>query len=84
MYTFTPRGTCSTKIRFDLRDGKVYDTAFEDGCNGNLQALSRLVEGRDAEDVIRKLKGIDCDRRGTSCADQFARALEKETGRKRT
>ena len=57
---------------------------FTDGCHGNLQAIPKLVEGMRVEDVIRKLRGIDCDDKGTSCADQLAKALEeavKSTGR---
>jgi uncharacterized protein (TIGR03905 family) len=76
MREFITKGTCSSKIHFDIRGGRVYSLSFEDGCDGNLKALSRLIEGMKTEDVIAKLKGLDCDNRGTSCADQLARALE--------
>jgi uncharacterized protein (TIGR03905 family) len=76
MFEYSPRGTCSSKIHFDLKDGKVHSVSFEDGCDGNLKALSALVEGMDASALIDKLKGINCGRRGTSCADQLARAVE--------
>jgi uncharacterized protein (TIGR03905 family) len=80
MYEYATRGTCSTLIRFNIRDHRVHDVSFENGCNGNLKALSALVEGMDAGELIRKLKGIQCKTRGTSCADQLARAVEGRLG----
>ena len=71
------RGTCSSKVEFDLRDGKVYNTVFTGGCHGNLQGIPALIEGRDAEDVIRRVKGIRCGFKSTSCPDQLAQALEE-------
>ncbi|MDR1429867.1 MAG: TIGR03905 family TSCPD domain-containing protein [Spirochaetaceae bacterium] len=79
MIEYTPRGTCSSKINFDIRDGKVYAVSFKDGCDGNLKALSALVEGMDAPELVKKLKGINCGGKGTSCADQLARAVEAST-----
>ena len=76
-YSFRPRGVCALQVDFDLEDGKVSDVVFTGGCNGNLKAVGKLVDGMRAEDVIAKLKGNDCSGRGTSCADQFAKALEK-------
>jgi uncharacterized protein (TIGR03905 family) len=76
MLEYATRGSCSSKIHFDLRDGKVYSVSFENGCNGNLKALSILVEGMDASELIKKLRGINCGGKGTSCADQLARAVE--------
>ena len=75
MLEYKTRGTCSTKIHFELRDGKVYSVSFEDGCKGNLKALGILVEGMDAEELIGKLKGLHCGRKETSCADQLATAV---------
>jgi uncharacterized protein (TIGR03905 family) len=80
MYHFTTKGTCSTLIRFDIRDHRVHDVSFENGCNGNLKAVSVLVEGMEAADLIKKLKGIRCGVRSTSCADQLARAVEGQLG----
>jgi uncharacterized protein (TIGR03905 family) len=77
MYEYKTQGTCSTAIHFDIRDGKVYSVSFDGGCNGNLKSISILAEGMEAEELIRKLKGVQCGRRGTSCGDQFARALER-------
>jgi uncharacterized protein (TIGR03905 family) len=76
MYDFKTRGTCSRAVHFEIRDGKVYSISFENGCDGNLKAISRLGEGMKKEDLIQQLKGIDCGGRGTSCGDQLARALE--------
>jgi len=76
---YKTKGTCSTKINFCLENGKLHSVKFEDGCDGNLKALSALLEGTDASSAVEKLKGIRCDNRGTSCADQLARAIEKFT-----
>jgi uncharacterized protein (TIGR03905 family) len=78
MYEYKTKGTCSKKIQFDIKNGKVGDVKFEDGCDGNLKALSILAEGMDAEDLVKKLKGVNCDNRGTSCGDQLAKALEQQ------
>ena len=76
------RGTCSRQILFDVtEDNKVTNVKFIGGCSGNLQAMSRLVEGKDVDEVIGLLKGIKC-RSNTSCGDQLATALEKYKYRK--
>jgi uncharacterized protein (TIGR03905 family) len=80
MYEFTPQGTCSRKIRFDIKNGKVYSLSFEKGCEGNLKALGILAEGRDAVELVQKLKGLQCGSKKTSCADQLAIAIEKYFG----
>ena len=74
-YNYNTRGTCSTHIQFDLEDGVVKNVRFINGCNGNLQAIGKLVEGLKAEEVMEKLRGISCGGRPTSCGDQLARAL---------
>ncbi len=76
-YTFNTRGTCSTQITFDLNDGIVSNVSFVRGCNGNLKAIGKLVEGMEAEKLIKILKGNTCGMRSTSCADQLALAVEK-------
>ncbi|MBO5558569.1 TIGR03905 family TSCPD domain-containing protein [Ruminococcus sp.] len=76
-YKYTPRGVCSRQISFDIEDGKLYGVSFEGGCNGNLKAIGKLLEGQSAEEAVRILKGNDCNGRGTSCADQLAKAVEK-------
>ncbi|WP_302626354.1 TIGR03905 family TSCPD domain-containing protein [uncultured Eubacterium sp.] len=73
---YTTRGTCSRFIDFDVVDGKVTNVKFTMGCHGNTQGVAKLVEGMDIHEVIEKLKGIDCNGRGTSCPDQLAIALE--------
>jgi uncharacterized protein (TIGR03905 family) len=75
--TYETTGTCATHIDFDLQDGKVHNVAFTKGCNGNLKAISMLLEGRPATEIIALFKGNLCKNKGTSCADQLARALEK-------
>ncbi len=75
-FTYTPHGVCSAKIDFEIEAGKVKNVAFTRGCNGNTQGISKLVEGMEVKEVIRRLKGTDCGGRGTSCPDQLARALE--------
>ena len=72
---FVTRGTCSTRIRFSIENDTVRSVEFDNGCSGNLKALAVLVEGMGTEELIRKLKGIECGGKGTSCADQLARAI---------
>ena len=74
---YKTRGTCSRLIKFDVEDNKVKNVQFVLGCNGNTQGVSALVEGMDIHEVIKRLKGIDCNGRGTSCPDQLAIALEQ-------
>ena len=76
MYLFTPRGVCAQKINFSINEGKVSDVIFYGGCNGNLQGISRLIEGMEVEEAIEKLRGIPCGGKTTSCPDQLAIALE--------
>jgi len=68
-------GTCSTEINFELRDGRIYSVSFVAGCDGNLKALGILAEGMDAEELVKKLKGLHCGRKNTSCGDQLAAAV---------
>ncbi len=65
------------KILFEVEDGKVHNVQFVGGCNGNTQGVARLVEGMDVNEAISRMKGIDCNGRGTSCPDQLAKALEQ-------
>ena len=75
--TYYPTGVCSKQIDFDIEDGKIYNLSFVGGCNGNLKAIGRLVEGKDAKEVADILRGNICGFRNTSCADQFAKALDE-------
>lgn len=74
-YTYKTKGTCSRSITFDLNDGVVSNIGFKGGCNGNLQGIAKLCEGRKAEDIINSVSGIKCGIKSTSCPDQFAKAL---------
>ena len=74
-YTFTPKFVCSREITFGIEDGKLHNVRFTSGCDGNLKAIGKLVEGQDAAKVAEILKGNDCHSRGTSCADQLAKAI---------
>lgn len=73
---YKTKGVCSMAIDFEVVDGKVTNTKFIGGCNGNTQGIARLVEGMDVDEAIRRMEGIDCGGRGTSCPDQFAKALK--------
>lgn len=75
MISYTTSGTCSRIINFEITDGKLHNVSFVGGCPGNLQAISKLVEGMDAKEAAAKLQGIRCGNRPTSCGDQFARAI---------
>ena len=76
-YEYKTKGTCSQRILFDLEDGKIKNVQFLGGCNGNLQGISRLVEGMDAAEVIERIQGIRCGMKPTSCPDQLATALKE-------
>ncbi len=77
-YSYTTHGTCSRRIDFDLDDDNtVHNVRFTGGCNGNLQGISKLVEGMDIDEVIKRTEGILCGARPTSCPDQLAKALKQ-------
>ncbi len=76
-YTYKLKGVCSNQIHLEVEEGIVKKLKVIGGCNGNLQGISKLVEGMNMEDVIKKLKGINCNEKGTSCPDQIAKALEE-------
>lgn len=77
MYIFSTNGVCAKEINFDIVDNKITKVRFEGGCNGNLQGLSKLLEGMEVNEAVKKLKGISCGGKETSCPDQFATALEQ-------
>ncbi|MBQ4232843.1 MAG: TIGR03905 family TSCPD domain-containing protein [Lachnospiraceae bacterium] len=76
-YSYKTKGTCSTQIDFDIEDNIVTNVAFTRGCNGNLQAVSRLVEGKTVDEIESLLGGINCNGKGTSCGDQLAKAVRE-------
>ena len=75
--TYKTRGVCSRQINFEINNGKLSHVTFIGGCNGNLQGIGRLVEGMDIDEAIRRLDGIHCGMKATSCPDQLARALKE-------
>ncbi len=76
-YSFKTKDTCSSKVSFDLEGDIVRNVKFTGGCNGNLRAIQKLVEGFTVEQIHSNLSGILCGRRSTSCADQLAQAVKK-------
>ncbi len=76
-YEYTPQGVCSRKMLIEVEDGVLTDLKVIGGCNGNLQGISALVKGMKIDEVIRRLDGINCNMKGTSCPDQLARALKE-------
>lgn len=75
---YKTKGTCSRAIEITVNDlDVVTDIRFIGGCHGNTQGVAKLAIGMKREDIIAKLRGIDCGGKGTSCPDQLARALEQ-------
>lgn len=73
---FTPKGVCSRRMVIEVEDGVVKSLEVTGGCHGNLQGISKLVEGMKVEEVIARLDGIRCGGKPTSCPDQLAQALK--------
>ena len=76
-YTYKPQGVCSYEMIIEVEKDTIKKVKINGGCAGNTVGVSKLVEGMKVEDVIKKLEGIDCRERGTSCPDQIAKALKK-------
>ena len=80
-YSYKTSGTCSSRIDFEIgEDGILSNVAFTGGCNGNLKAIGKLVEGKNARDIASLLKGNTCGFKSTSCADQLSRASDEALG----
>ena len=75
-YTYYPRGVCSQRMDLEVEDGVIRRVEVLGGCSGNLQGISRLVVGMQAEEAIRRMEGIRCGGKPTSCPDQLAKALK--------
>jgi len=73
---YKTKGVCSQMINFDIVDGKLANVSFVGGCHGNLQGISKLVEGMDAKEAVTRLEGIKCGFKKTSCPDQLAQAVK--------
>lgn len=76
-YTYSPENVCPMEISFNIEGDKITDIEFYGGCNGNLKALAKLLDGQTVEEIEQKLLGNTCGRRPTSCADQLAIAVRK-------
>ncbi len=77
-FTFEPKRVCSKRIDFALdEEGRLHDVRFMGGCPGNLPAIGKLVEGKDAKEIADILRGNPCGARGTSCADQLSIAIDE-------
>ena len=74
---YRTQGTCSSNIELEVVDGIIRQVTFWGGCNGNLQGISRLVTGMPAAEVVKRLEGISCGSRLTSCPDQLCQALHQ-------
>ena len=77
VYQYEPRGVCSMQMNIEVEDEIIKSVEIIGGCAGNTKGVSALVEGMNINEAIKRLKGIDCRGRGTSCPDQLAIALER-------
>lgn len=77
VYTFRPKGVCSMEMSVNIENQIIKSVEIKGGCPGNSLGVATLVEGMHIEEAIKRLKGIDCRGRGTSCPDQLARGLEE-------
>ena len=78
-YKYKTKNTCSSEIEFDIDNNNIYNVRYTGGCNGNLKAVSSLVEGMDIDEFQKRCKGIKCGFRDTSCIDQLSKAIEEAT-----
>ena len=76
-YQYRTKGVCARNIIFDIVDGKVVNVKFEGGCNGNTQGIASLIDGMPIKEAIRRMEGIRCGFKSTSCPDQLAQALKE-------
>ena len=76
-YRYKPEGVCSREMILEIENGIIKSLKIVGGCDGNTKGISKLVVGMKVEEVIEKLKGLNCGFKGTSCPDQLAIALEK-------
>lgn len=81
MFVYYPQGVCSQMMEIELDGDTIKEVVITGGCHGNLQAVSKLVQGMKVDEAIEKLEGIRCGFKPTSCPDQLSKALKKATGR---
>ena len=74
--TYKTKGICAKEIKVNVEDGVLKAVEFVDGCDGNLKGIAKLVQGMEVAEVVRRLDGVLCGERGTSCPDQLAKALK--------
>lgn len=83
IFKYRPEGVCSQEMIIDIEDNIIKDLKVIGGCHGNLQGISKLVQGMTIDEVIDRLKGIKCGFKPTSCPDQLAKALEEYKNREK-
>ena len=76
-YRYKPQGVCSNEMTIEIEEETIKKVTIIGGCAGNTIGLSRLIEGMKIQEAIKRLKGIPCGTKGTSCPDQLAKALEE-------
>lgn len=76
-YRYKPSGVCSREFVFDIKDDIIQSMDVVGGCSGNLQGISNLLVGMNINDVVKKVRGVKCGIKNTSCPDQIALALQK-------
>ena len=76
-YIYKTKGVCASQIKFDINKDVITNIQFFGGCNGNLKAISKLVDGWTVEQIENKVKGNTCGFKNTSCADQLALAVRE-------
>ena len=76
-YTYKTKGTCSSQIKLNIEGNIVTNVSFTGGCNGNLKAIPRLVDGWTVEQIEEKLSGLQCGVKQASCGDQLAKACRE-------
>lgn len=76
-YKYRPVGVCSMEITIEIEGDTIQSVKFLGGCSGNTQGVGALISGMKIDEAIKRLKGIDCAGRGTSCPDQLSKALEE-------
>lgn len=76
-YEYTPKGVCSSKMIFEIDNNIIIDAKIIDGCPGNTMGITKLIKGKDIDEVINLLEGIPCRMKPTSCPDQLAKALKE-------
>ena len=74
--TYRPRGVCSRLMEIEVEDNKIVSVAVTGGCDGNLKGISKLLVGMEIDEAVRRMEGIECGFKKTSCPDQIAKALK--------